>query len=38
MDILRHVPEVQVLAPAALRRHVAERLHAGLARMEPARS
>lgn len=38
MDILRHVPEVQVLAPAALRQHVAERLRAGLAQLEPARS
>lgn len=38
MDILRHVPEVQVLAPAALRQHVAERLRAGLARLEPAQS
>lgn len=30
MDILRHVPEVEVLAPAKLRRAVADRLRAGL--------
>ncbi|MEW5789201.1 MAG: YafY family protein [Pseudomonadota bacterium] len=30
MDILRHMPEVEVLAPARLRRNVAEKLRAGL--------
>ncbi|HRH79685.1 MAG TPA: YafY family protein [Thiobacillaceae bacterium] len=34
MDILRHAPEVEVLAPEALRRKVADQLRAGLARME----
>jgi predicted DNA-binding transcriptional regulator YafY len=34
MDILRHVPEVEVLAPAALRQRVAEHLQAGLARLQ----
>lgn len=33
MDILRHVPEVEVLAPAALRQKVVDRLRAGLARL-----
>ncbi len=35
MDILRHVPEVEVLAPAALRQSVLGKLRAGLARIEP---
>ncbi|MCU0841612.1 MAG: YafY family transcriptional regulator [Thiobacillaceae bacterium] len=34
MDILRHVPEVEVLAPAALRENVLGKLRAGLARLE----
>lgn len=34
MDILRHVPEVEVLAPADLRQAVAERLRLGLARLQ----
>lgn len=38
MDILRHVPEVEVLAPATLRQNIAARLRAGLARLEPAPS
>ncbi|MGQ9686990.1 MAG: hypothetical protein ACUVT2_11890 [Thiobacillaceae bacterium] len=38
MDILRHVPEVQVLTPAVLRHHVADRLRVGLARLQPAHS
>ncbi|KAF0102014.1 MAG: Helix-turn-helix type 11 domain-containing protein [bacterium] len=33
MDILRHVPEVEVLAPAALRETVLAKLREGLARM-----
>ncbi len=33
MDILRHVPEVEVLAPVELREKVAEKLRAGLARL-----
>ncbi len=36
MDILRNVPEEEVLAPASLRHNVAERLRAGLARLESA--
>lgn len=35
MDILRHVPEVQVLGPAGLREAVQEKLRAGLARVTP---
>ncbi|MFN3593442.1 MAG: helix-turn-helix transcriptional regulator [Thiobacillaceae bacterium] len=35
MDILRHVPEVEVLAPTALRQNIAAKLRAGLARFEP---
>ncbi len=35
MDILRHVPEVEVLAPPALRQNIAAKLRAGLARFEP---
>ena len=35
MDILRHVPEVDVLAPAALRDEVKAKLAAGLARVTP---
>jgi predicted DNA-binding transcriptional regulator YafY len=35
MDILRHVPEVEVIGPAALREVVAEKLRAGLARVTP---
>ncbi len=38
MDILRHVPEVEVLAPPALRQGVRERLRAGLARMQESSS
>ncbi len=34
MDILRHVPEVEVLAPYDLEEEVLRRLRAGLARME----
>jgi predicted DNA-binding transcriptional regulator YafY len=34
MDILRHVPEVEVAAPASLRERVAAQLRAGLARFE----
>ena len=34
MDILRHVPEVQVLGPPALRAMVEERLRAGLERIQ----
>jgi predicted DNA-binding transcriptional regulator YafY len=34
MDILRHVPEVEVLAPAALRARVVEKLRAGLRLLE----
>lgn len=34
MDILRHVPEVEVLAPAALRAKVLAQMRAGLARLE----
>lgn len=34
MDILRHIPEVEVLAPAALRVLVRDKLAAGLARMD----
>lgn len=30
MDILRHGPDMEVIAPEALRRQVAERLHAAL--------
>ncbi len=33
MDILRHVPEVEVLAPVDLREKVIEKLRAGLARI-----
>ncbi|OYY94998.1 MAG: transcriptional regulator [Hydrogenophilales bacterium 28-61-23] len=33
MDILRHVPEVEVLEPVELREKVVEKLRAGLARM-----
>jgi predicted DNA-binding transcriptional regulator YafY len=33
MDILRHVPEVEVLEPVALREKVIEKLRAGLAAM-----
>lgn len=36
MDILRHVPEVEVLAPTALRQNIAAKLRAGLARIERA--
>ena len=35
MDILRHVPEVEVLAPAELRAVVEEKLRAGLGRVTP---
>ena len=35
MDILRHVPEVEVLAPMALRDEVNAKLAAGLARVTP---
>lgn len=35
MDILRHVPEVEVMAPDDLREAVAEKLRAGLARLTP---
>jgi predicted DNA-binding transcriptional regulator YafY len=35
MDILRHVPEVEVLAPAGLRQAVAEKLRAALGRVTP---
>ncbi|MDP2788156.1 MAG: YafY family protein [Pseudomonadota bacterium] len=35
MDILRHVPEVEVLEPVELRAKVREKLRAGLARMQP---
>jgi len=38
MDILRHVPEVEVLAPAALRQNIANKLRAGLARLETSQS
>jgi len=34
MDILRHVPEVEVLAPTELRAKVVEKLRAGLAGMQ----
>jgi predicted DNA-binding transcriptional regulator YafY len=34
MDILRHVPEVEVLAPASLRDAVIGKLHAGLERLD----
>jgi predicted DNA-binding transcriptional regulator YafY len=34
MDILRHVPEVEVLAPETLRARVIDKLDAGLARMK----
>jgi predicted DNA-binding transcriptional regulator YafY len=34
MDILRHVPEVEVLEPAALRKKVVEKLRAALAEMQ----
>jgi predicted DNA-binding transcriptional regulator YafY len=33
MDILRHVPEVEVLEPLELREKVVEKLRAGLAAM-----
>jgi predicted DNA-binding transcriptional regulator YafY len=33
MDILRHVPEVEVLAPSKLRRRVREALQAGLEKL-----
>jgi predicted DNA-binding transcriptional regulator YafY len=33
MDILRHVPEVQVIGPAGLRAVVEEKLRAGLGRV-----
>jgi predicted DNA-binding transcriptional regulator YafY len=33
MDILRHVPEVEVLEPLELRENVIEKLRAGLAAM-----
>ncbi|HNF90292.1 MAG TPA: WYL domain-containing protein, partial [Thiobacillaceae bacterium] len=33
MDILRHVPEVEVLAPKSLRDRVAAKLRAGLEKM-----
>jgi len=36
MDILRHVPEVEVLAPAALREKLTQRLKAYLAAMQDA--
>ena len=35
MDILRHVPEVEVVGPARLREMVTERLRAALARVTP---
>lgn len=35
MDILRHVPEVEVMEPEGLREVVRERLRAGLARVTP---
>lgn len=35
MDILRHVPEVAVIAPAGLREVVREKLRAELARITP---
>jgi predicted DNA-binding transcriptional regulator YafY len=35
MDILRHVPEVEVLGPAGLREVVAEKLRSALARVTP---
>lgn len=35
MDVLRHVPEVQVLKPAGLRELVTQRLRAALARVTP---
>ena len=35
MDILRHVPEVQVIGPAGLREAVAEKLRMGLERVMP---
>ena len=35
MDILRHVPEVEVLAPEGLREMVREKLRAGLVRVTP---
>jgi predicted DNA-binding transcriptional regulator YafY len=35
MDILRHVPEVEVIGPAGLREVVEEKLRAGLARVTP---
>lgn len=34
MDILRHVPEVEVLAPAELEDEVLDRLRRGMRRME----
>jgi len=34
MDILRHVPEVEVLAPASMRDAVIGKLHAGLERLD----
>lgn len=34
MDILRHIPEVEVLSPPALRQNIAAKLRAGLARHE----
>jgi predicted DNA-binding transcriptional regulator YafY len=34
MDILRHVPEVEVLAPAELRREIVAKLQAGLCRLQ----
>jgi predicted DNA-binding transcriptional regulator YafY len=34
MDILRHVPEVEVLAPDSLRAKVVEKLRAGLERLD----
>ena len=35
MDILRHVPHVEVVAPEALRADIINMLHAGLARLTP---
>lgn len=34
MDILRHIPDVEVLSPPALRQNIAAKLRAGLARHE----
>lgn len=35
MDILRHVPEVEVIAPAGLKEVVREKLRVGLGRLMP---